>query len=118
MANGKIPTSLPETLKYVDVINVSTLDSGTPHADGVKYIRTGPFVELFINVKFDSAPSNVKIFTLPSGYRPLYDVVFGGIGGESYGSKSSGIIRTTSGEVVVNSSDDRYVTAHVLFFRK
>lgn len=117
MGNGKIPTPLPQTLKYADAIDVPILDNGTPYLTGVKYFRIGPFVELFICVKFDSVPSNVKIFTLPSGYRPLYNVAFGGIGGETYGAKSSGVIRE-SGEVVVNSSDDKYVTAHALFFRK
>ena len=117
MASGKIPISLPETLRYADVIEVPTLDNGTPYLTGVTYIRTGPFVELYITVKFDSVPSNVKIFTLPSGYRPLFNIAFGGIGGETYGAKASGIVRE-SGDVVVNSSDDKYVTAHVLFFRK
>ena len=65
-------------------------------------------MELWIIAKFDSPPTNVHIMSLPEGFRAPYDIILTGIGGESYGAKSSGVIRSGNGNVMV-TSDDKYV---------
>lgn len=81
-----------------------TLTNGTHYGDGCHYIKIGCLVYVWIGVAFSSAPTNVPIFTLPEGYRPLGGATIPASGGGSYNAKAQCVI-DYQGKVSVTSVD-------------
>lgn len=114
MAESKIPTNVLDTPKALADFTQMTLLNGTHYLQGCKYIKLGCFVYVAISVVFNSAPSNVHIFTMPSGYIPANNGVEVTVsGGASYNAKAQCQIDNT-GKIRV-SSVDKWVTGSGIF---
>lgn len=59
-----------------------------------------------IGVSFDSAPTNITIFSMPNGYKPVGDVELAASGGGSYNAKARVRISGDNGTVNVTSVDN------------
>ena len=105
MAEGKIVSNTLLIPKSLNDYTKPTLINGTHYStSGCIYIKVGCFVYLIISVEFSSAPTNVHLFTLPSGYRPAAAAEIVVSGGGSYNAKAQCRI-TAGGEVRVTSAD-------------
>lgn len=83
---------------------------------GVKYAKLlNSLTVVQIYVKSLTANSRVKIATLPSGYKPMYNQAFVGMGGGSYTAKAYFSI-TDGGDIYV-ISDDTYAQGMFIFCR-
>ena len=114
MAESKIPI-LPvmKPILYSDLIPVTTLTNGENYIQGCSYMKIGCFVLIYVSVVFTTPPTNITIFTLPEGYRPVRETLISASGGASYNAKGECAIRP-NGNVAV-SSVDNYITASGLF---
>lgn len=90
-----------------------TLTNGSHYGVGTYYFKVGCFVYLVVSAEFSSAPTNVNLFTLPAGYRPIgvAEITVGG--GATYNAKAQCQIRT-NGNVTVTSAD-KYVIGSGFF---
>lgn len=115
--NDKITTlndSLTPLNSYVrDYISVPTLDNGENYLNGCAYKRIGAFVVVYICVAFQTPPTNVKIFTMPQGYRPARSTTISGSGGSSYLSRATCSINN-DGSIKV-SSEDKWVYCFCIY---
>ena len=93
---------------------IPTLINGSHYLVGCKYAKFGAFVHVNINVQFDSPPTNVTLWTMPSGFVPIGDVQLAASGGGSYNAKAQAVVNS-EGEVKVTSVD-RWVSASGIYF--
>lgn len=104
--------SITEPLAWSNGIK-PTLTNGSHYNNGTYYWKRGSLVYLHISAQFNSAPTNVLLFTLPAGYRPIGDAEITASGGGSYNAKAQCRI-TENGSVYVTSVD-KWVSGSGLF---
>ena len=97
----------------------ATLESGiSAHQGiGVQYTKYLNLVIVYIYVSGLTANTRKKISSLPSGYRPLADTAYIGMGGSSYTAKAFFQIEASAGNIYV-TSDDAYAQGYIMFWAK
>ena len=104
--------SITEPLAWSNGIK-PTLTNGSHYNNGTYYWKRGSLVYLHISAQFNSAPTNVLLFTLPAGYRPIGDAEITASGGGSYNAKAQ--CRITENGCVYVTSVDKWVSGSGLF---
>lgn len=78
-----------ELLSFSNTVPTTSWTKITSYTSGAEwngsyYIKLGNIVYLRISAKSLTANSNITVFTLPTDYRPPFEIEFGGFGGNAY----------------------------------
>lgn len=105
---GPSPNGETELARYMFAANTGTPVSFSPTSGSVYracwYARIGNVCHLHVDMQGLTPSTNTLIFTLPFGYRPLYQTAIQGQGQESYGALASCTVET-DGKVSIYSQD-------------
>lgn len=82
-------TSWQQLLSFSNTVPTTSWTKITSYTSGAEwngsyYIKLGNIVYLRISAKSLTANSNTTVFTLPTDYRPPFEIEFGGFGGNAY----------------------------------